>query len=61
MDPRTRYCSCSTLGLLLFLLYINDIGQSINNSNYLLYADDKVIDTADKNIRQAMHYMNDDL
>ena len=51
----------STLGPLLFLIYINDCGKAIKHSKYLLYADDTVLYTADNDIERAITHMNDDL
>ena len=51
----------STLGPLLFLLYINDIGKALKSCKYLLYADDTVLYTSDTNTAQANQNMNSDL
>ena len=39
--PETEYCgTCSVLGLLLFLLYINDITSTCHQGHFILFADD---------------------
>ena len=53
----------SVLGPLLFLLYINDIQQSLKNntSKIILYADDSVIIAADNNPNQLCQTVNNEL
>ena len=51
----------SILGSSLFLLYINDIGKAIKHCNYLLYADDIVLYTANNNLTITSQHMNEDL
>jgi hypothetical protein len=41
---------CSTLGPLLFNIFFNDIGDSIRNSKYLLFADDLKIYHSTRNV-----------
>ena len=44
----------STLGPLLFILYVNDIGDIVNDmSNVIMYADDTTIIVTDKNLKNA--------
>lgn len=50
----------SALGPLLFSLYINDIG-SVLNCDYILYADDLVLFTGDKNVDVAIDRLKLDL
>jgi len=51
----------SVLGPLLFNIYINDIGSSLNYSNKLLYADDTTLYIIGKNISDLTDKMNSDL
>ena len=49
----------STLGPLLFILYVNDIGDIIGDtSNIIMYADDTTIIVSDKNLRNAEKHAN---
>ena len=50
----------STVGPLLFILYINDIGSILNYCKYQLYADDTVLYLSDE-ITNATRRLNDDL
>ena len=63
-DPLTithGICQGSILGPLTFLLYINDLGLSIKNCHYKLFADDTVIYCADKHINNSINNVNEDL
>ena len=51
----------SILGPLLFSLLINDIDLQLKKSNIILYADDNVIFTSDKNSKEVAEKLNDDL
>ena len=43
----------SILGLILFTLYINDIGKPVDSENLYLYADDTIIYSSMSNIEKA--------
>ena len=63
---KTEVSSCgvpqgSVLGLLLFLLYINDISCSSNQLNFFLFADDTNLLYADKNLRLLEVTVNKEL
>lgn len=51
----------SILGPLLFNIYVNDIGKSLKNSKYILYADDTTIYITGKNFTDLFKNMNADL
>eukprot|EP00112_Aurelia_sp_Birch-Aquarium-sp1_P020323 Seg521.5 transcript_id=Seg521.5/GoldUCD/mRNA.D3Y31 product="putative RNA-directed DNA polymerase from transposon BS" protein_id=Seg521.5/GoldUCD/D3Y31 len=51
----------SILGPLLFSLLINYINLQLNNSSIILYADDTVIFTSDKNSNHIAEKLNDDI
>ena len=51
----------SILGPLLFSILINDIDSQLKKSNIILYADDTVIFTSDKNSKEVAEKLNDDL
>ena len=51
----------SILGPLLFILYINDLNESLSNSKIILYADDSVIISASKNVNTLINNVNIDL
>ena len=51
----------SNLGPLMFLLYINDIGHSIKNCNFKLFADDTVIYSNSSDIKICKKQVEEDL
>ena len=51
----------SCLGLLLFLLYINDLPKTINNDNVYMYADDTSLSCQNHSMRQLNRVLNQDL
>ena len=51
----------SILGPLLFVLLINDIDSQLKHCSILLYSDDTVIFTADKNCKVIEERLNTDL
>ena len=51
----------STLGPLLFILYINDIVEAIRNCKINMFADDTLITTSAPTISEAMQKINEDL
>ena len=51
----------SILGPLLFLLYVNDMPESLNYSTPSLYADDTEIYTSSNDCGDLVHKINDDL
>ena len=51
----------SVLGPLLFLIYVNDLGHTLNASNHFLYADDTVIFHSGKNINVITNTLQADL
>ncbi len=51
----------SNLGPLLFLLYINDINLSINNSKIIQFADDTTLYTSHNNIETLKYNIQNDL
>ena len=44
---------CSTLGPVLFLVYVNDIVQHVHNGSYNLFADDSIFYTTGKTIKEV--------
>ena len=54
-------CQGSNLGPLTFLLYVNDLGLSIKNSNYKLFADDTVIYCSRNKFDDALKEIKEDL
>lgn len=48
---------CGILGPLLFILYVNDIPNSLEGCQYVLYADDLTIVTASSNAEIACRQM----
>ena len=62
-DPADLNCGVpqgSILGPLLFLLYINDLPQAIQNSDVRLYADDTCISFKHKNVKVIEEKLNQD-
>ena len=62
-DPADLNCGVpqgSILGPLLFLLYINDLPQAIQNSDVRLYADDTCISFKHKNVKAIEEKLNQD-
>lgn len=51
----------STLGVILFNIYINSITKVPENSSIVLFADDTVLVTKNKNIETAIRHVNADL
>jgi hypothetical protein len=51
----------STLGPILFLLYINDIVSNMNECKIKLFADDTLIYISEKDVNCAIEKMNDEL
>ena len=51
----------STLGPLLFLVYINDLANVITESNLHLFADDTVVYCSNKDPQRARNYVQGDL
>ena len=51
----------SCLGLLLFLIYINDLPRAVRNSNVSMYADDTSLCHQSRDINQLNEAINDDL
>ena len=59
MGRYKKYVEGSILGPLLFLLYINDMPESLNNT--IPYADDTEIYASSKNTSDLVSILNDDL
>ena len=51
----------SILGLLLFIIYINDIAECITNCSINLYADDTVLYCPGHSVQLIESFINDDL
>ena len=51
----------SVLGPLLFLIYMNDISQSSDILNFILFADDTNLFLNDENIHNLYNTMNQEL
>lgn len=51
----------SVLGPLLFNIYVNDLGSSLNHSSHILYADDTTLYITGKNINDLFLKMNIEL
>ena len=51
----------SSLGPLLFIIYVNDITKTSNILKYSIYADDTVIYTSGKNYNTLINNLNDEL
>ena len=49
----------SSLGPLLFLLYINDIPNSSNKLSFRIFADDTIIFTSSSNLKQLETTVNE--
>ncbi len=52
---------CSVLGPLLFLIYVNDLLNSINSSSSILFADDTTVSRSHTNLQELYEVMNSDL
>ena len=50
----------SILGPLLFVVFFNDIVDSLKNSQIVMYADDAVVFYAHKNINEIENCLNDE-
>ncbi len=50
----------SVLGPLIFIWYINNIGNNIENSSFHLYADDMVIYSSTSTLDQALSHLQSD-
>jgi hypothetical protein len=51
----------SVLGPLLFILYINDLGNALTYAKLNLFADDTLLYIAAENLEEAVNKMNADL
>ena len=51
----------SVLGLLLFLIYINDLDKAINYSDVHHFADDTNLLVSDKSLKKINRHINHDL
>ena len=51
----------STLGVILFNIYIDSITKVPQNGSIVLFADDTAMVTKHKNLETAINYMNEDL
>ena len=51
----------STLGTLLFLIYINDLALSSNILNFILFADDTTIYHTEKDLQTLENTLNTEL
>lgn len=51
----------SILGPLLFILYVNDLGDCLQNSKIKMFADDTLIYVIEDRIEDATNFINDDL
>ena len=63
-DQRDIACGVpqgSILGPLLFILYVNDITNTSNVLDFILFADDTTILYSDKNITNCLHLINEEL
>ena len=61
-----QYLTCgipqgTILGLLLFIVYINDLPNCLTNVQYRMYADDKHLTFASNNLAHRERALNEDL